>query len=394
MDPEAEVHDRAALAVAAGHARVVVEALRQAVAMVEEVAEAEAIVVAVAAVVVAVADNRPVSSRCDTALTHDGGTSMMVMTFLKDINKYRLLPLLTMLVILAMGASSPACAATGKQSSFTSPEKAVQRLVAAVKNDHVKKLLAILGPGSETLISSGDTVADTTGRKAFVKLFEEIHSIELLGDKKAVLIIGPKDYPFPIPLVKKEKGWIFNTKAGQEEILNRRIGKNELNAIEVARAYVVAQREYAAKDRDADGALAFAQRFASTPGTKDGLYWGAKEGEQESPFGPLAAQAAQEGYGNSSYADMPDPYHGYIFKILKAQGENTEGGAFDYVVNGKMILGFALIAYPAQYGSSGIMTFIVNQGGVVYQKDLGKDTETIVSAMKLYDPDKSWKKVE
>ena len=319
---------------------------------------------------------------------------MKVMTFPNYFLKYRLLPLLTMLVILSLGVSSSAFAAKVKQSSFTSPENAVQRLVAAIKTDDVKKLIAILGPGSETLISSGDTVADTTNRKAFVRLFEDKNSIEMLGNKKAVLSIGPKDYPFPIPLVKKGKAWIFNTKAGQEEILDRRIGKNELNAIEVARAYVVAQREYAAKDRDADGALAFAQCFASTPGTKNGLYWEAKEGEPESPFGPLAAQAAQEGYGNSSYADMPDPYHGYIFKIIKAQGENAEGGAFDYVVNGKMILGFALVAYPAQYGSSGIMTFIINQGGVVYQKDLGKDTDTIVSAMKSYDPDKSWKKVE
>jgi hypothetical protein len=207
------------------------------------------------------------------------------------------------------------------------------------------------------------------------------------------LIIGPLDYPFSIPLVKKGKGWYFNTTEGREEIINRRIGKNELNAIEVARAFVDAQREYATKDRDADGAVAFAQRYQSTPGAKDGLYWEVKEGEEESPFGPLTAQAALEGYGTAA-PDGPVPYHGYLLKIMKAQGENAEGGAFDYVVNGKMILGFALVAYPAQYGSSGIMTFIVNQSGVVYQKDLGKDTAAIAAAMTLYDPDKSWQKVK
>ena len=319
---------------------------------------------------------------------------MMVITFPAYILKYRLLPLLAMLVILALAAPSSASAAKVKQKHFASPEKAVQGLVATVKAENVRKLVAILGPGSETLVSSGDAVADSSGRKAFVKLFEEKHSLELVGDKKAVLIIGPRDYPFPIPLVKKGKGWVFNTKAGREEILDRRIGKNELNAIEVARAYVVAQREYASRDRDADGALAFAQRFRSTSGARDGLYWEAKEGEPESPFGPLTAHAAQEGYEESSGADMPDPYHGYVFKILKAQGENAEGGAFDYVVNGKMILGFALVAYPAQYGASGIMTFIVNQSGDVYQKDLGENTVAAAAAMKLYDPDKSWKKVE
>ena len=306
----------------------------------------------------------------------------------------RLLPLLAILImILALGLPATAIAAKGKQKSFSSPEKAVQELFTAVKADDVSKLVAIFGPGSETLVSSGDTVADATDRKKFVLLFEGKNRVERLGSKKAILIIGPKDYPFPIPLIKKKKVWHFSTKAGREEILNRRIGNNELSAIAVVRAFVVAQREYASKDRDADGAVAFAPRFRSTPGMKDGLYWEVKEGEEESPLGPLTAQAAQEGYGVTS-PERPDPYHGYILKILKAQGEHAEGGAYDYVVNGKMILGFALVAYPAQYGSSGIMSFIVNQSGVVYQKDLGKTTDTTASAMTLYDPDKSWKKVE
>jgi hypothetical protein len=305
-----------------------------------------------------------------------------------------LLPPLALLTFLVLGVPSSASAAKMKQTTFASPEKAAQGLIAAVKANDVNKLIALFGPTSKELVVSGDAVADSNGRQEFVKLYGEKNSLQYLGANKAVLIIGNRDYPFPIPLVAKGKRWIFNTKAGKEEILNRRIGKNELNAIEVAHAYVVAQREYATKDRDGDGLLAFAQRLRSIPGTKDGLYWDQKEGEPESPFGPLAAHAAQEGYGESPSFDTPVPYHGYIFKILKAQGENAEGGTFDYVVNGKMILGFALIAYPAQYGSSGIMTFIVNQNGVVYQKDLGRTTVTSAAEITLYDPDKSWKKVE
>jgi hypothetical protein len=319
---------------------------------------------------------------------------MMIMTFPKHGFTYRLLPLLAILMILALGAPSSASAAKMKQLTFASPGKAVQALITAVKADDLRKLVAIFGPGSKELVASGDAVADSNGRKKFVMLFGEKNSLQYLGSRKVLLIIGNRDYPFPIPLVKKGKVWVFNTKAGREEILNRRIGKNELNAIEVARAFVVAQREYATQDRDGNKVLEFAQRFRSTQGTKDGLYWDVKEGEQESPFGPLVAHAAQDGYGEASSTDMPDPYHGYIFKILKAQGENAEGGAFDFVVNGKMILGFALVAYPAQYGSSGIMTFIVNQSGIVYQKDLGETTSTVAPAMKLYDPDKSWMKVE
>jgi hypothetical protein len=319
---------------------------------------------------------------------------MTVMTLPKHSFNFQLLPLLAVLVILAVVAPSSASAAKVKQTSFASPDKAVQGLIAAVKADDLRKMVAILGPGSKELVESGDAVADSNGRKMFVKLYGEKNSLQYLGARKVVLIIGNRDYPYPIPVVKKGKVWVFNTKAGKEEIFNRRIGRNELNAIEVARAFVVAQREYATKDRDGNEVLEFAQRFRSTQGTRDGLYWNVKEGEQESPFGPLTAHAAQDGYGESSSTDLPEPYHGYIFKILKAQGENAEGGAFDYVVNGKMILGFALVAYPAQYGSSGIMTFIVNQSGVVYQKDLGKNTDTVAAAMKLYDPDKSWMKVE
>ena len=314
---------------------------------------------------------------------------MMAITIPASFCTYRLLPLL--LALMLLGTSSAAFAAGKQQKTFASPEKAVQRLIAAVKSDDLAKLVAILGPGSQPLVSSGDPVADAAGRKGFVQRYEEKNRLEPVGLDKVVLIVGPGEDPFAIPLVKKGTRWFFNTAAGREEILNRRIGKNELSAMEFARAYVVAQREYVSVARNGDGARAFAARFRSTPGAKDGLYWDVKEGEQESPLGPLAARAAQEGYGESPAID---PYHGYLFRILKAQGEHAEGGAFDYVVDGKMILGFALVAFPAQYGSSGIMTFIVNQSGVIYQKDLGEATAATAAALKLYDPDTSWKKAE
>ena len=315
----------------------------------------------------------------------------MVMIFPINFFTNRLLPLLATFLILALGAAPSVNAASGGQKSFTSPEKGAKSLLNAVKRDDIKKLVAILGPGSEPLITSGDEVADRSGRKEFVKRYEENNRIHPLDPTKSILIIGRQEHPFPIPLVKVGKRWRFDTKEGKEEILNRRIGKNELNAIEVARAYLVAQREYACKDRDGDGAVAFAQRFRSHPGRRDGLFWEVKEGEGESPFGPLTAQAADEGYAeNPRHA----PYRGYLFKILKGQGENAVGGTYSYLVNGKMILGFALVAYPAQYGASGIMTFIVNQSGVVYQKDLGESTGSVAPAMTSYDPDSSWRKTE
>jgi hypothetical protein len=214
------------------------------------------------------------------------------------------------------------------------------------------------------------------------------------NDKKMILHVGNSDWPLPIPIVKVGKNWRFDTKEGKEEILNRRIGRNEVNAIQVCLAYVDAQREYVLKDRDADKLLEYAQKFISAKGKKDGLYWEAKEGEEQSPLGPLMAKATKEGYTGKKSGGKPIPYHGYYYKILKAQGKNAQGGAYDYVVKGKMIGGFALVAYPAEYGNSGVMTFIVNHDGVLYQKDLGKDTEKIANAMKKYDADETWKKVE
>jgi len=198
----------------------------------------------------------------------------------------------------------------------------------------------------------------------------------------------------PIPVVEKNKKWVFDTNAGKEEILNRRIGRNELNVIEVLHAYIDAQCEYASKDRNGDGVAQFAPKIISTEGKYDGLYWEAQEGEETSPLGPFVAQAASEGYAKKGGGINLLPFHGYYYKILKGQGKYATGDAYDYVVKGKMILGYALIAYPAQYGNSGIMTFIVNQAGVIFEKDLGKNTVSIAKAVKTFNPDKTWRKVK
>ncbi|MRR07825.1 MAG: DUF2950 domain-containing protein, partial [Deltaproteobacteria bacterium] len=293
------------------------------------------------------------------------------------------------LIILAICAPGLAASAKTSQKSFASPEDALKNLVVALKTNDEKNLLAILGPDARDIISSGDPVADKAGREHFVKLYEEKQVIEGAETGKAVISLGNEDYPFPIPVVKKGNAWRFDAKAGKEELLNRRIGRNELKAIEVLHAYADAQREYAAKDRTGGGVGEFAQKIRSTPGKRDGLYWATKEGEEESPLGPLAAKAADEGYSKENTA-----LYGYRYKILKAQGPHGEGGAFDYVVNGKMVLGFGLVAYPAQYGASGIMTFIVNQNGIVYQKNLGKNTAKVAPKIMQYDPDTTWKKVE
>jgi len=284
--------------------------------------------------------------------------------------------------------------ADAQQKTFKTPEEAVKSLIDAVRSDNTKELLAIFGPAGKEIISSGDKVEDKVVSERFVKDYEEANKLEKETDNKVILVVGNREWPFSIPIVKKGETWVFDTKAGKEELLNRRIGRNELNTIQTCLAYVDAQREYAMKDRDSDKLLEYAQKFRSTKGKKDGLYWEAREGEKQSPLGELAAKAVKEGYTQTKPGQGPQPYHGYYYKILKAQGKDAPGGAYDYVVKGSMIGGFALVAYPAEYGASGIMTFIVNHDGVVYEKDLGKETVKIASAMTKYDPDKTWKKAE
>lgn len=278
------------------------------------------------------------------------------------------------------------------QKTFSSPERAVGSLIAAVKAEDIQLLLAIFGPGSRHIILSGDPIEDQKGREWFVKHYEEKNRLEEVSGK-VTLHVGSDDWPFPIPIVKAGNSWRFDTAAGKQEILARRIGGNELKAIQVCLAYVDAQREYAMrKARKGDALLEYAQKFVSTPGKQDGLYWETGEGQEESPIGPLFAAARDQGYGNP-LGEEPEPYHGYIYRILTAQGKNAPGGAQDYVVGGKMIGGFALLAYPAHYRASGVMTFMINHDGVVYQRDLGKNTKKTVQAIKAFDPDKTWTRV-
>ena len=312
-------------------------------------------------------------------------------------DKTLLLPLVLALVFAVatvFSAPDSSAASKAKPKAFASPEEAVKALVDAMKTGDKAQLSAIFGPDSGSLISSGDDVRDKAARERFLKDYEEKSSLEKKSDDEVILQVGKEDWPLPIPIRKKGSAWSFDVKAGKEELLSRRIGRNELNVIELLQAYVDAQREYAARDWDGDGVYPYAQKFRSTPGKKDGLYWDAGEGEEESPFGPLAARAAREGYAKAAKSGEKSPLHGYYFKVLKAQGKHAPGGPYDYVVKGNMILGFGLVAYPAKYGSSGIMTFIVNQEGVVYQKDLGRETSKAAEAMKRYDPDPTWRKVE
>ncbi len=279
-----------------------------------------------------------------------------------------------------------------KQKGFASAEDAVKAFAAALKSDDNKELVAIFGPDARKVISSGDPVMDKQRREKFIDAFDKKNSLVPEGEKM-VLIVGDKDWPFPIPLIKKGDKWLFDTKAGGEEILNRRIGQNELNTIQTMLAIVDAQREYAMKDHDNGGVLVYAQKFRSDPGKKNGLYWETKEGEEPSPLGKLVADAKAEGY-KAGPSKKPMPFHGYYFRMLKKQGKHAPEGAFDYVVSGHQIGGFAVVAYPAKYGNSGVMTFMVNHDGVVYQKDLGKNTAKAAMAMKAFDPDKTWEKVE
>lgn len=257
-----------------------------------------------------------------------------------------------------------------------------------MKSGPDRAILKVLGSAAEDIVSSGDEVADVDIRKRFTSMYDAKHAIKAEGNRKAVLMLGPDDFPFPIPLVNTRTGWEFDTAEGRIEVLYRRIGRNELDAIQTSLAFVDAENEYADKDRG-EGTGVYAQRIVSSAGKKDGLFW--RDDSDPSPLGALAAQASAEGY---KAEEGPAPYHGYYFRILKGQGSNTPGGALNYIVNGKMIGGFALVAWPAEYGNSGVMTFLVNHAGVVYQKDLGPRTKVLVSRISAFDPDQTWKKLD
>jgi hypothetical protein len=290
-------------------------------------------------------------------------------------------------------AADPAPVASSRpayvQSNYASPEDAAKALADAMRTDERKLIWRVLGPGASKFIRSGDPLQDEDAREAFVAAYDKSVRFEREGDTKATLLIGPGDFPFPYPLVLKNGRWQFDARQGNEQVLDRRIGRNELAAIKVCLAYVDAQREYARLDRDGNDLLEYAQKLASSPGKHDGLYWETKAGEPPSPLGPLTASARSDGHGRHGPGD---PYHGYYYKILTGQGKDAPGGAYDYIVDDRMIGGFALVAYPARWGNSGVMTFICNHDGVVFERNLGKDTVATASAMTFYNPDALWEK--
>lgn len=307
----------------------------------------------------------------------------------------RPLAALVLIASLAFGGS-PASAGEPAAKSFPSAQAAAEALLGAVTNEDAEAAMAILGPEGKELVYSGDPTADRDTRKMFVEAAKQQTILAPLSETVVFLQVGPDAWPFPIPIVKGDTGWFFDTKAGKEELLSRRIGRNELRAIALCRGFVTAELEYA-RSSAAGSAGPYAQKLVSSEGARDGLYWPAKDGEPQSPLGPLAAQAAREGYAppdsegsDGSAGGASRPFHGYHFKILTAQGAHAPGGARSYVVDGKMTGGFALVAWPAEYRASGIMTFVVNQNGIVFEKDLGAKTAEIASSMKEYDPDASW----
>ena len=294
-------------------------------------------------------------------------------------------------LIVAMLVTTGARAAATAQKTFASPEDAVAALVQAVKADDRPAMLEALGNAGDW-ISSGDTVADRATANRFVTAYDAKHAIARDGDI-ARLTIGDDDFPFAFPIVKSGERWRFDTAAGKREMLARRIGQNELDVIKVLQAIVDAQREYASEDRNGDGVLAYAKQFKSSLGQHDGLYWPVKAGERASPLGELVVRAAGEGYAKKKDKGLV-PYHGYYYKFLSGQGKNAESGAIDYVVHGRAIGGFAVLAWPAKYANSGIMTFMVNQDGKIYQADFGYETRQEAFEMKRFDPGKGWSPVE
>jgi hypothetical protein len=301
------------------------------------------------------------------------------------LNRRRLLTCALAVTMLAGGG--PRAAAVSPQS-FPTPQDAVAALGNAVNTTNRSGFTLLFGSESDWL-ANPDSVQGTRELSDFSTAFNATNYLVRDSETHMTLEVGRHHWPFPIPLVKTDRGWRFDTEAGREEILNRRIGRNELEALKIVRAYVAAQREYALKDRDGDGVLEYAQTLTSSPGLTDGLYWPPELTGEISPLGPLVAEAQDQGYFRANSA-KPQPFYGYFFKVLKQQGKHAPGGKYDYVINGNMIGGFALAAWPAEYGESGIMTFIVNQQGRVYEKDLGPKTAKAAEKLQTYDPDPTW----
>jgi len=308
---------------------------------------------------------------------------------------------------VAPAAQSQVAASASAQATYASPDEALQALVAAAKDKDRATLAKLFGPDYDQLLS-GDEVEDNKDLSDFADAVQESAQLQKVNDNRYTITVGRDNWPAPVPLVQKDGKWLFDTKAGLDEVINRRVGENELSAIATCRAYAVAQWEYYTEgDWDHDSVAEYAQKLLSTPGKHDGLYWETPEGENPSPLGKLIAAASAEGYvpaqespgaagngGSKKEQTAFDraPYHGYYFKILTRQGSHAPGGKYGYIINGNMIAGYALVAYPDKWGNSGVMTFIVNQQGRVYQKNLGPNTGKLAAAMTEYNPDPSWKR--
>lgn len=304
------------------------------------------------------------------------------------------LPAIVKYALFALGIvalCSSATAAPVKPQSFASPERAARALANAARNNNAAAIVAIFGASGEKLVNSGDKVADDGMRARFAERYAAAHKFVFEAANRAMLVVGIEEWPFPIPLVRKHGAWYFDAAAGAEEILNRRVGRNEMDAMRVCRDYVRAQREYAADLQGEHNPPEYAQKIVSSPGQHDGLYWPAEAGGKQSPIGPQMAHAHTEGYSYNPPDTEHAPYHGYYYRILLRQGAAAAGGARDYVVDGHMTGGFALVAFPATWGDSGVMTFIVNQNGIIYQKNLGPDTTKLAAAISEFNPDFSWK---
>ena len=303
--------------------------------------------------------------------------------------RIRRLPLALLPASVLLGLA--ACASAPKQGMYETPDAACDALVAALRSNDPAHLEAVLGKEGAELLSSGDEVADKANLADFMESYDARHDVVMEADE-AVLVVGPDNWPLPLPLVKSDDSWHFDLVRGRLEILARRIGRNELSTIQVCRAIVDAQQEYASEDRTGNGAGEYAAKFLSTEGKRDGLFWPTKEGEAESPLGPLVAEAHSEGYRRGQ--QERNPYHGYCYRMLLEQGPTAPGGAAKYMVGGRMTGGFAVLAEPADWGNSGVMTFMVGPTGIVYQKNLGEKTTEVAATIQSFDPDPSWEVVE
>lgn len=280
-----------------------------------------------------------------------------------------------------------------KQRVFRSPSSAAAALVQALRTDDLKELTAILGPAAEEIVSSGDPVADNNARVDFTKRYDQMHRIAYNDRHQVILYVGADNWPLPIPIVKQSDGWVFDTAEGEDELLYRRIGRNELYTIDVLHELADAQQEYADLQKKSSGQSFFAQKILSDRDTKNGLYWPTSGAEPESPIGPLIADATAEGYLRDK-AGNPAPFHGYYYKVLTTQGADAPGGAQDYITDGKMARGFAFLAYPAEYRDSGVMTFMTDKSGVIVEKDLGPDTEKTAANITSFNPDSTWSELD